>query len=49
MKSKYLLSQLDRFDKYKVYKMGGKGLLVTYNSNKAYLLGEKGYEEYFFD
>ena len=29
--------------------MGGKGLLVTYNSNKAYLLGEKGYEEYFFD
>ena len=39
IKNRYKVEGLDRFDKFKIYEMGSKGLMVIYNKKKAYLLG----------
>lgn len=46
VKNRYYLENLERFDKFKMYKLGNKALLVVYNKKKAYLLNQLDYEDY---
>jgi len=34
---------MDRFDQFKMYKLGGRGVLVVYNKQHVYLLNQRDY------
>ena len=46
IKNQYKVQGIGKFDKFKMYQLGNKALLVTYNKNKVYLLDTLDYEVY---
>jgi hypothetical protein len=46
VKNRYKIEELDRFDKFKMYALGQKGLLVVYNKPMVFLLDKIGYTNY---